>query len=257
MMIQTKTLMRPSSSRGRAAHMGALMHSRGEWTPRRSRGGDRRKMHVCAHGSDTAEHRCSVPVLPAAPLPPRPAARVSDREKERKMFRHNDPAWSAHPDTGAADELPVTTETHEALECEVAKLVSEKERDIPERLRAARENGDGSSNDEFLAIREGEIVTDARTARLKDVLSRARVIDPAESGSTIAIGSAVLVKDLESGAEIDYVIDSAHAASAPGAAPAVSPVGAALRGRPRGERVTVELPNGRRRKLQVLAIKPL
>src|SRR3954467_371795 len=212
MMIQTKTLMRPSSSRGRAAHMGALMHSRGEWTPRRSRGGDNGKMHVCAHGSDAAEHRCSVPVLPAAPLPPRPAARVSDREKERKMFRHNDPAWSAHPATGAADDLPVTTETHEALEREVAKLMSEKERDIPERLRAARENGDGSSNDEFFAIREEEMVIDARLQRLRDILGRARVIDPAESGSKVAIGSEILVKDLVSGKEMAYVVDSAHAA---------------------------------------------
>lgn len=47
---------------------------------------------------------------------------------------------------------------------------------------------------------------DARLARLRDILSRARVIDPAESGSTIAIGSAVLVKDLDSGREIDYAI---------------------------------------------------
>jgi transcription elongation factor GreA len=173
------------------------------------------------------------------------------------MFRHNDPAWSAHPDTGAADELPVTTETHEALECEVAKLMSEKERDIPERLRAARENGDGSSNDEFFAIREEEMVIDARLARLQNILGRARVIDPGESGSTIAIGSAVLVKDLESGKEIDYVIGSAHAASSPGTVSAVSPVGAALLGRRRDDRVTVVLPKGRELKLQVLAIKPV
>src|SRR4051794_15881529 len=99
MMIQTKMLMRKSSSRGRAAHMGALMHFGRRVDTRASGGGARRKMHVCAHGSDAAEHRCSVLELPAAPLPPRPAARVSDREKEPKMFRHNDPAWSAHPAT--------------------------------------------------------------------------------------------------------------------------------------------------------------
>ena len=183
------------------------------------------------------------------------------------MFVYNAPAWPAHrthrrarvarSDTGAADELPVTVETREALEREFAKLLSEKERDIPERLRAARENGDGSSNDEFFAIREEEVLIDARLTRLQDILRRARVIDPAESGSTIAIGSAVLVKDLESGKEMDYVIDSAHAASAPGTVSAVSPVGAALLGRRRGERVTVELPKWRKLKLQVLAIKPL
>lgn len=173
------------------------------------------------------------------------------------MFLHNDPTGPRTSETGATAELPVTADTHEALEREVAKLLSEKQRDIPERLRAARENGDGSSNDEFLAIREEEIVIDARLARLRDILSRASVIDPAESGSTIAIGSAVLVKDPESGKEVDYVIDSAHAASAPGTVSAVSPVGAALLGRRRGERVTVDLPKGRTLQLQVLAIKPV
>ena len=172
------------------------------------------------------------------------------------MFLHKDPAWPANETLRrTADDLPVTAETHEALEREAAKLLSEKERDIPERLRAARENGDGSSNDEFFAIREEEMVIDARLARLQDILSRARVIDPSEAGSTIAIGSAVLVKDLESGKEMDYLIDSAHAASGPGTVSAVSPVGSALLGRRRGERVTVDLPKGRRLDLQVLAIK--
>src|SRR5206468_6465850 len=115
-------------------------------------------------------------------------------------------------------------------------------------------NGDGSSNDEFFAIREEEMVIDARLARLQDILSRARITDPLESTTTIAVGSTILVKDLESGKEIDYLIGSAHAAFAPGAVSAVSPVGAALVGRGRGERVTVDLPKGRKRNLEVLAV---
>ena len=183
------------------------------------------------------------------------------------MFLHHDSHWPAHENLqrahvarqqeGAADDLPVTAETHEALGREVEKLRSEKEHDIPERLRAARENGDGSSNDEFFAIREEEVVIDARLARLEDILSRARIVDPAESAKTIAIGSTIVVKDLESGKELDYLIDSAHAAFTPGAVSIVSPVGAALLGLRRGERVTVNLPKGRQRNLQVLAIKPL
>jgi transcription elongation factor GreA len=156
----------------------------------------------------------------------------------------------------AHEALPVTAGTYKALEGEADKLRAEKEHDIPNRLRAARENGDGSSNDEFLAIREEEMVVDARLAGLEDILRRARIVAPTESTTTIAIGSAILVKDIESGKEIDYLIDSAHAASVPGAVSVVSPVGAALLGRRRGELVTVDLPKGRKRNLQVLAIKP-
>jgi transcription elongation factor GreA len=156
----------------------------------------------------------------------------------------------------ASEALPVTAATYKALESEADRLRAVKEHDIRNRLRAARENGDGSSNDEFLAIREEEMVIDARLARLDDILSRARVVAPAESTTTIAIGSTILVKDIESGREIDYLLDSAHAASVPGAVSVVSPVGAALLGRRRGEVVTVDLPKGRTRNLQVLAIKP-
>jgi transcription elongation factor GreA len=166
------------------------------------------------------------------------------------MFLHRDSNRPAH------EALPVTAGTYRALEGEAERLRAEKQHDISARLRAARENGDGSSNDEFLAIREEEMVIDARLARLDDILSRARVVEPSESTTTVAIGSTILVKDVESGKEIDYLIDSAHAASVPGAVSVVSPVGAALLGRRRGELVTVDLPKGRRRKLQVLAIKP-
>jgi transcription elongation factor GreA len=181
------------------------------------------------------------------------------------MFLPNNSGWPAHDELqrahvarheeGAADELPVTAETHHGLAREAEKLRLEKERHIPDRLRAARENGDGSSNDEYFAIREEEMVVDARLARLQDILGRARVVDPAASASAIAIGSTIVVKDLESGQEIDYLIDSAHAAAAAGTVSVVSPVGAALLGRRRGDRVTVELPKGRQRNLEVLAIK--
>jgi transcription elongation factor GreA len=183
------------------------------------------------------------------------------------MLLYNDSDWPvpetlqrahvARRENGAADDLPVTADTHHALEREVEKLRSEKEREIPERLRAARENGDGSSNDEFFAIREEEMVIDARLARLEDILSRARITAPVQSTTTVAVGSTILVKDLESGEEIDYLIGSAHATFPPGAVSAVSPVGAALLGRRAGEQVTVQLPTGRQRNLKVLAIKPL
>jgi transcription elongation factor GreA len=157
-----------------------------------------------------------------------------------------------------ADELPVTAAAHRALELERDKLRDEKLRQFPERLRLVREFGDTANNDEYLAIREEEFVVAARLARLEDILSRARIVDPAESDHTIAVGSAVTVLDLGSGERFDYVIDSAHAPAAPGAVSAVSPVGRALLGRSCGDVVTVQLPRrGRTRELEILAIRPL
>jgi len=61
--------------------------------------------------------------------------------------------------------VPVTARAREALERDLASLCGEQ-REIPARLRIAREFGDTANNDEHQAIREDEIVLAARVARL-------------------------------------------------------------------------------------------
>jgi transcription elongation factor GreA len=153
-----------------------------------------------------------------------------------------------------SDRLPVTATTHRALKAELDRLALEKRHVLPERLRAAHGYGDGSSSDEYLAILEEAAVVEARMAKLEDILCRAVVVDPADSSDIVAIGSAVTVRDTGSAETVDYVIASAHAESAPGRVSAVSPVGEALLGRRPGESVTVNLPRGRTRELEVMAI---
>jgi transcription elongation factor GreA len=152
-------------------------------------------------------------------------------------------------------EVPITTAARQALERELATLRREKQREIPRRLRLAREFGDTANNDEHQAIREDEAVLAARIARLEDILMRATVIDRAAADDSVAIGSRVAVVDLVSGERLEYVIDGAHGPRRQGTVSVLSPVGRALLGRRPGERVTVELPNGRRRELEVRAIR--
>jgi transcription elongation factor GreA len=161
-----------------------------------------------------------------------------------------------HAATAVGAHLPVTAAARQAFERELEKLRAAKERELPERLRVARQYGDGANNDEYLAIREEEAVLDARLTRLENILTRTRVVELADSADTIAIGSSVTVMDVQSGQAVHYVIDSAHAPLAPGAVSAVSPVGIALLGRGVGDVVNAQLPTGRTRELEVLAIRP-
>jgi transcription elongation factor GreA len=174
------------------------------------------------------------------------------------MLLDNEPVWPVPPPNFPDAGVPVTAAAHAALVQERDKLIDEKLRGIPEGLRVAREFGDGTNNDDHLAIRDEEAIVDARLAKLDDILSRARIVDPTQSGDVVAIGSSVTVLDLGSREPIDYVIDSAHAPAAPHAVSAVSPVGRALLGRRPGDVVTVELPRrGRTRELEVLDVRPL
>jgi transcription elongation factor GreA len=153
-----------------------------------------------------------------------------------------------------SDRVPVTAAAHRALEADLERMKFEKERELPERLRGARQYGGGSNNDDYLAILEDEAIVDARIARLEETLARAEIIDPAVSAETVAIGATVTVRDTTSASPVDYVIASAHADTQPGHVSAASPVGEALLGRRRGDRVTVTLPRGRMRRFEIVAI---
>jgi transcription elongation factor GreA len=155
--------------------------------------------------------------------------------------------------TGAistSDEVPVTAVARQALEQTLASLRGEQ-RAIPARLRVAREFGDMANNDEHLAIREEEAVLVTRIARLEDILSRATEVDHAGEEESVTIGSTVSVVDVDTRKRLDYVIGSAHGILSRGTVSALSPVGQALLGRRVGERVSVQLPHGRQRELEL------
>jgi transcription elongation factor GreA len=159
------------------------------------------------------------------------------------------------PEAPASDSVPLTAGAHRLLERQLAILRDEKEREIPARLRAAREFGDTANNDEHLAIREDEAVLAARIARIEDILARAIVVERADADDSVAIGSEVAAVDIDTGQTLEYVIDGAHGAIIPRMVSPLSPVGRALIGRRVGDRVTVDLPNGRRRQLELREIR--
>ena len=123
-----------------------------------------------------------------------------------------------------ADEVPVTVAVREALERDLSSLRAEQ-REIPARLRTAREFGDTANNDEHLAIREEEAVLAARIAQLEDILLRAAVVERDGADDSVAIGCSVSVVDVETDEKFDYVIGSAHGVLSRGTVSALSPVG--------------------------------
>jgi transcription elongation factor GreA len=127
-------------------------------------------------------------------------------------------------------------------------------REIPGRLRGAREFGDMANNDEHWAIREEEAVLAARIARLEDILARATEVDHSDVEDSVTVGSTVTVVDVDTRERLEYVIESAHGVLTPGTVSAISPVGRALLGRRVGELVSVHLPHGRRREFELRKI---
>jgi transcription elongation factor GreA len=149
---------------------------------------------------------------------------------------------------------PMTSAGLDAVRGELARLRRRSRLEIEQRLRDARSYGDGSNNDEHHAVREDQMVLEARIAALDAAVAHATVVDPSDGApGGAAIGSRVTIEDLESGAITRHELASAHSRG-PGVISAASPMGQALMGAVPGMRVTVELPNGRQREVRLLDV---
>jgi len=130
--------------------------------------------------------------------------------------------------------------------------------ELPRRLRAAREFGEATENDDYLQIIEEEAVSNARLQALEHVLASAAIAVDAgaeaggDSGVT-AIGSLVTIRI--GGATVERLLCGDYEAVGDDAVSASSPIGSAILGRRAGETVTVELPSGAVRDLEIVAVQ--
>jgi transcription elongation factor GreA len=156
---------------------------------------------------------------------------------------------------GNAASALMTASTLDELREELERLRARSRVGIAQQLREARAFGAGSNNDEFHAVREEQLVLEARIAALEETVARAAVIDPANAErGVVVIGSTVLVEDLDSGAVRQYRLASAHHSGGPDTISAASPMGRALVDATPGTVVTVDLPNGRSRSVRLAEV---
>ncbi|MGH2881626.1 MAG: GreA/GreB family elongation factor [Solirubrobacteraceae bacterium] len=173
---------------------------------------------------------------------------LQKKNPRRPASRRNVSSPSGAPST--SHDVPVTAAARQALERSLASMRAEQ-REIPARLRVAREFGDTANNDEHLAIREEEAILATRIARLESILMRATDVEDSGAPDAVTIGSTVTAVDVETGKTLEYVVGSAHGVLSRGTVSALSPVGRAVIGRRVGDRVSVHLPHGRRRELKL------
>ncbi len=151
----------------------------------------------------------------------------------------------------------LTPEGLEKLQAELEELTTVKRREVAERIKDAREYGDISENSEYDDAKNEQAMLEARIATLEERLRSATIVKAEDlTTETVQVGSAVHVKDQETGKSEQYtIVGSAEANPAQKKLSNESPVGRALLGHKRNEIVTVQLPNGRARELKITKIE--
>lgn len=129
-------------------------------------------------------------------------------------------------------------------ELEHLKVVTRKE--IAQKIKEARAQGDLSENAEYDAAKDEQRDVEARIEELEKILKNAEVVVEDEVDlDRINIGCKVRIKDLEYDDELEYkIVGSTEANSLKGKISNESPVGKALIGAKKGETVEVETPAG-------------
>lgn len=132
------------------------------------------------------------------------------------------------------------------LEDELQNLKVVRRKEVAQKIKEAREQGDLSENAEYDAAKDEQRDIEARIEELEKILKNAEVVVEDEVDlDRINIGCQVKILDLEYDEELDYkIVGSTEANSLKGKISNRSPVGKALIGAKIGDVVEVETQAG-------------
>ena len=140
----------------------------------------------------------------------------------------------------------LTRDGRARLEAELEELQTSGRRLVAERIGAAKELGDISESGEYEDAKNQQAHLEGRIREIKGILSRAQLIDEENGhGNEVRVGSKVTVRmEGETEDETWSIVGSAEAKPREGKISNESPLGAALLGKRRNQKVTVNTPSG-------------
>jgi transcription elongation factor GreA len=145
-----------------------------------------------------------------------------------------------------AEDIILTPAGKQKLDEELRHLREEEMPALAERIRQARALGDLSENFDYQDAKRQQGFVAGRIADLQAMLDRAKIVEAANGNETVGMGSVVRLRDLEFGDEFAYTIVGANEADplndkiSP-----QSPVGKAIMGKGKGDKVVVDTPGGK------------
>ena len=140
----------------------------------------------------------------------------------------------------------LTREGLKRYEDELHELKVVRRKEVAQKIKEAREQGDLSENAEYDAAKDEQRDIEARIEELEKILKNVEVVDDEDvTADRVMIGSRIKIYDVEFDEELSYkIVGSTEANSIKGKISNESPVGKALIGAHVGDTVTVHTPAG-------------
>jgi transcription elongation factor GreA len=131
----------------------------------------------------------------------------------------------------------------EKIRQELEEMTNVRRAEVASRIHDAKEHGDLSENAEYEDAKNEQAFVEGRIQTLEALMKNATIIDEHHSTEHVQIGSTVKVESGD-GAEEFTIVGSAEAAPREGRISNESPVGRALLGKRKGDKVLVRVPAG-------------
>ncbi len=143
-------------------------------------------------------------------------------------------------------KIVLTIEGYKKAQEELEHLKVVRRKEVTQKIKEARSQGDLSENAEYDAAKEEQAEIEARIAQLDNMLRNAEVITVDKMNSDhVSLGNKVILFDEEFQEEVTYtIVGSAEADPAKGKISNESPLGIALIGHITGDIVDVDAPDG-------------
>lgn len=143
-------------------------------------------------------------------------------------------------------EIALTPEGQSQLEDELRHLQTVRRKEVGERIKEAKEFGDISENSEYDDAKNEQAWVESRIIEIEQILAHATIIDAPKRADRVNLGCKVELRDVETGDVHAYqIVGSAEADPANDKISNESPVGQAIMGHKKGERVEVTTPSGK------------
>ncbi len=129
------------------------------------------------------------------------------------------------------------------LRAELEEMVNVRRAEVAARIHDAKEHGDHAENAEYEDAKNEQAFVEGRIQMLEALIKNATIIDNQHSTEHVQIGSTVEV-DGSDGREKFTIVGSIEASPGEGRISNESPVGRALLGKKKGDKVVVHVPAG-------------
>ena len=131
----------------------------------------------------------------------------------------------------------------ESLRKELEEMVSIRRPEIAQRIHDAKEHGDLTENAEYEDAKNEQAFVEGRIQMVEALIKNATLIDEHHTNDHVQIGSTVKVTGPD-GSQSFTIVGSTEAKPTEGRISNESPVGRALLGKKKGEKVVVKVPAG-------------